>query len=51
MKGVSKGAIKSADVKAAKDNLRKNPSDNIMDYIKCVAWRFFSHVDSKDVRD
>ncbi|KAM5534545.1 hypothetical protein V8D89_011749 [Ganoderma adspersum] len=36
VKGVPKGTIKSGDVRAAKDNLRKHPSDNIMDYINVL---------------
>ncbi|PIL35924.1 hypothetical protein GSI_01584 [Ganoderma sinense ZZ0214-1] len=33
VKGVPKGTIRSGDLKAAKENLSKHPTDNILDYI------------------
>ncbi len=39
VKGVPKGAVRSGNLKAAKDNLSKHPSDNILDYIMWADWR------------
>lgn len=33
VKGVPKGTIRTGDLKAAKENLSKHPTDNILDYI------------------